>query len=155
MNPPPKIPKKILVAVDESNSSKRALVYVAEMIGGRKDINVLVLHIINEPEEDFFPKAGERQKWLSAEKEKTDSMLSGYRALLIENGVDPECIAVLSKVRSCPSIGDCILNEMESSASRTVVVGRKGVSKKEELLFGSVSNRIIHHAKDCTIWVVA
>ena len=38
--------------------------------------------------------------------------------------------------------------------SETIVVGRKGVSRKEELLFGSVSNRIIHQAEDCTVWVV-
>ena len=31
----------------------------------------------------------------------------------------------------------------------------RGVSKAEEFLFGSVSNKIIHHAKDCTVWVVA
>jgi hypothetical protein len=54
----------------------------------------------------------------------------------------------------CPSIAECILQEAEATQSETILVGRKGVSRKEELLFGSVSNRIIHQAEDCTVWVV-
>ena len=36
-----------------------------------------------------------------------------------------------------------------------LVIGRRGVSKAEEFLFGSVSNKLIHHAKDRTVWVVS
>jgi len=37
----------------------------------------------------------------------------------------------------------------------TVALGRRGVSKAEEFLFGSVSSKIIHSVKGCTVWVVA
>ena len=37
----------------------------------------------------------------------------------------------------------------------TVVIGRRGVSKEVEFLFGSVSTKIVHYAKGCTVWVVS
>lgn len=64
-----------------------------------------------------------------------------------------------SENTSCYSYGTSIAQEilavLKEERFGTVVVGRRGVSKAEEFLFGSVSNKIIHHAKDCTVWVVA
>jgi nucleotide-binding universal stress UspA family protein len=34
-------------------------------------------------------------------------------------------------------------------------VGRKGRTRTEEFLFGSVSSKIVHHAQECTVWVVS
>ncbi|MCU0614320.1 MAG: universal stress protein [Desulfobacterales bacterium] len=34
------------------------------------------------------------------------------------------------------------------------MVGRKGVSRSEAFLFGSVSSKIVNHAENCTVWVV-
>jgi hypothetical protein len=42
----------------------------------------------------------------------------------------------------------------EKLACGTVVIGRRGISKKEEFLFESTSNKIIHTAKDCAVWVI-
>lgn len=36
-----------------------------------------------------------------------------------------------------------------------MVIGRRGVSKAEEFLFGSVSNKLVYHAKAHTVWVVS
>jgi nucleotide-binding universal stress UspA family protein len=36
----------------------------------------------------------------------------------------------------------------------TLVIGRRGVSRAEEFLFGSVTTKVTHLAKDCTVWVV-
>jgi nucleotide-binding universal stress UspA family protein len=36
----------------------------------------------------------------------------------------------------------------------TLVVGRKGLSRKEEFLFGSISGKIVRTARNCTVWVV-
>ena len=48
-----------------------------------------------------------------------------------------------------------ILEVLKDGGFGTVVIGRRGVSKAEEFLFGSVSNKIIHSVKDCTVWVVS
>jgi nucleotide-binding universal stress UspA family protein len=49
----------------------------------------------------------------------------------------------------------CILSEREKRASDTIVVGRQGLSRKEEFLFGSISSKIVNHARDCTVWVIS
>jgi len=36
----------------------------------------------------------------------------------------------------------------------TIVIGRRGISKKEEFIFGSTSNKIIHEAKKCAVLVI-
>ena len=46
--------KHFLIAVDESESSKRAVLYVADIIGGFPGFKVTLLSIIPEPEDDFF-----------------------------------------------------------------------------------------------------
>jgi len=52
-------------------------------------------------------------------------------------------------------MAECILSEWEARSYSTIAVGRQGLSRKEEFLFGSISSKIVNHARDCTVWVVA
>ena len=52
-------------------------------------------------------------------------------------------------------MAECILAEREKRDYDTIVVGRQGLSRKEEFLFGSISNKIVNHARDCTVWIIA
>jgi nucleotide-binding universal stress UspA family protein len=144
----------ILIAVDESENSRRAVSYVAKLLEGMPRFKVMLLHIINEPEEDFFADEGERERWLAEKRETAKRILDKTKTVLVDEGFAPERVFPQVKVRYCPSIAECILQEAEATQSETIVVGRKGVSRKEEFLFGSVSNRIIHEAESCTVWVV-
>lgn len=36
----------------------------------------------------------------------------------------------------------------------TIVVGRHGLLRSEEFIFGSISSKIVSHARNCTVWVV-
>jgi nucleotide-binding universal stress UspA family protein len=144
----------ILIAVDESENSRRAVSYVGKLLEGMPSFKVMLLHIINEPDEDYFADDGERKRWIAEKQETADRVLDEAMTMLVDEGFEPERIFPQVKVRYCPSIAECILHEAEATQSETIVVGRKGVSRKEEFLFGSVSNRIIHQAKDCTVWVV-
>lgn len=144
----------ILIAVDESENSRRAVSYVAKLLEGMPRFKVMLLHIINEPEEDFFADDGERARWMAEKQETGERVLAEAKALLTGAGFASERVFAQVKVRYCPSIAECILHEAEALQAETIVVGRKGVSRREEFLFGSVSTRIIHEAKDCTLWVV-
>jgi hypothetical protein len=33
-------------------------------------------------------------------------------------------------------------------------VGKRGISKAEEFLFGSISNALIHNGRDIAVWVI-
>ncbi len=146
--------KNILIAVDESENARRAVLYVAQLLEGAKGFSVTVLHVINEPEEDYFPTTDEKEKWLSQYKKKVDKMLEDYRQILIQKGFDRSAVSVRSTLRYCPSMAQCILEERDETEYSTVVVGRQGLSRSEEFLFGSVSSKIVNYARNCTVWVV-
>ncbi len=146
--------KNILIAVDESENARRAVLYVAQLLEGTAGFSVTILHVINEPEEDYFPAIDEKEKWLSQYKKKVDKMLEDYRQILIKRGFDQNSVSVRSTVRYCPSMAQCILQERDETEYSTVVVGRQGLSRSEEFLFGSVSSKIVNYARNCTVWVV-
>ncbi|MDL2122351.1 MAG: universal stress protein [Deltaproteobacteria bacterium] len=146
--------KNILIAVDESENARRAVLYVAQLLEGAEGFSVTILHVINEPEEDYFPTTDEKEKWLSQYKKKVDKMLEDYRQILIQRGFDRSAVSVRSTLRYCPSMAQCILEERDETEYSTVVVGRQGLSRSEEFLFGSVSSKIVNYARNCTVWVV-
>ena len=149
-----KFNKNILIAVDESENARRAVIYVGKLLGGIDGFKVLILHIIRQPEEDYFPDLSERDQWLEDYQVKVDAMLDDYRTVLIDSGFAPAAVSVRSMLRHCPSLAECILVELQQTHYYTIVVGRQGLSRSEAFLFGSVSSKIVNHARDCTVWVV-
>jgi nucleotide-binding universal stress UspA family protein len=51
-------------------------------------------------------------------------------------------------------MAECILAERDEREYGTIVVGRQGLSRTEEFIFGSISSKIVTHARNCTVWVV-
>jgi nucleotide-binding universal stress UspA family protein len=146
--------KNILIAVDESENARRAVSYVGQLLGEVKGFRVTILHVIGQPEEDYFPTSAEKEKWLSQYKEKVDAMLADYRQVLIGKGFAPKYVSVRSTLRYCPSMAECILAERDETEYSTIVLGRQGLSRKEEFLFGSISSKVVTHARNCAVWVV-
>jgi nucleotide-binding universal stress UspA family protein len=146
--------KNILIAVDESENSRRAVSYVAQLLGGMEGFKVAVLHVIPEVEEDYFATTEKKEKWLSQHTQKVEAMLENDRQTLVQAGFDATDVSVRSTLRYCPSMAECILAERDDTEYHTLVVGRQGISRSEEFLFGSVSSKVVNHAKNCTVWVV-
>lgn len=146
--------KNILIAVDDSENARREVSYVTQLLAGVKGFKILILHVISQPEEDYFSTSAEKESWLSTYQLKVDVMLEDYRQILIREGFDPDDISVQSTLRYCPSLSECILAEQDKTQSSTIVGGRQGLSRREEFLFGSVSSKIVNHARNCTVWVV-
>jgi len=146
--------KNILIAVDDSENARRAVSYVGQLLGGIPGFKVTVLHVIPEAEEDYFPTEAEKEQWLSQYKQKVDAMLENDRQMLLQAGFNSKDVSVRSSLRYCPSMAECILAERDQTQYDTIVVGRQGVSRSEEFLFGSISSKIVTHARSCTVWVV-
>jgi nucleotide-binding universal stress UspA family protein len=146
--------KHFLIAVDESDSSKRAVLYVADIIGGFPGFAVTLLSIIPEPEEDFFDSEEEEVAWIKEKIEAANRMLSTYRAIMIQAGFPPEKVRARSCVGEEKSFAEAILDTRCDLSCCTVVVGRHHKTKTEEFLFGSTSTRLIREAKNCAVWVV-
>jgi len=146
--------KNILIAVDESENARRAVSYVGHLLGGLPGFKVNILHVVPEPEADYFPTSTQKEEWLTQYILRIDALLEDYRQLLIKKGFDPKDVAVRSTLRYCPSMAACILSERDETEYSTIVVGRQGLSRSEEFLFGSISSKVVNHARNCTVWVV-
>lgn len=146
--------KHILIAVDETESSKGAVLYVADILGGFPGFRVTLLSIIPEPEEDFFDTAEEQAAWTRKNLEAAKAMLENYGQILNQAGFPPDKIRIRACVGETKEFADAILEAQRGMESCTVVVGRRHKTKAEEFLFGSTSTRLIHEAKNCAIWVV-
>jgi len=149
-----RINRDILIAVDESENAKRAVYYVAELLKGISEFKIILLNIVAELPDDYFSNAEEKEKWLAEQKGKGEQILAECSGILAHSGFDDKSIDRKLLVKSCPSIGECILQEQQKLGCSTVVIGRRGISKKEEFIFGSTSNKILHSPKKCSVWVI-
>jgi len=146
--------RHLLLAVDETDSARRAVMFVADFFGGYRELLVTLLSILPEPPEDLFPTAQVRQASLEEQRRSREAVCDGYRRLLVGGGIREDLVDTRIVVRSCPSIGDAILGEQEQLRCCIVVIGRRQISRHEEFLLGSTSNRILHRANACAVLVV-
>jgi len=146
--------KSLLIAVDGSENAKRAVLYVAEFLRGLPGYCITLLSIISEPPPDYFSCKEERQAWEEEQGVKAEKMVAEYRGILIRSGFAENAINAVAALQDRPSVAECILSRLTELKCSTVVVGRRGISRKEEFLFGSTSSKILREAKDCSIWVI-
>ena len=146
--------KHLLVAVDATDSSKRAVVYVADFLGGLEGFRVTLFSIIPEPEEDFFDTETEKIAWTREKLEEANKMLMNYEQVLVQSGFPPDKVRIRSCVGDTRSFAEEILDIRCDLTCCTVVVGRHHKTKTEEFLFGSISSKIVNYARNCTVWVV-
>ncbi len=146
--------RHFLVAVDETESSKRAVLYLADIIGGFPGFSVTLLSVVPEPEEDFFNSEDEQIAWTREKLEAANKMLENYRQILLQAGFPEDKVRFRSCVGESQSLADAILETRCDLTCCTVVVGRHHKTRTEEFLFGSTSSRLIHEAKNCAVWVV-
>jgi nucleotide-binding universal stress UspA family protein len=146
--------KHLLVAVDDSEGSKRAVLYVADFLGGLPGFTVTLCSIIPAPEPDFFDLEEQEFAWIKEKKAQAGKMLENYRQVLIRAAFPEDKVRIRSLVNNGKSFADAILHLRCDHTCCTVVVGRQHKSKAEEFLFGSTSSKLIHEAKSCAVWVV-
>ena len=146
--------KKILIAVDASKNALKAVSYVSQTLNGMDGFFFILLHLINLPEADYFSSRSEQEEWIKKYRLKIDGLFEKCRRILVREGFDPNMIALKMRRCGCSSIAECILEEQRRSRCGTLVVGRQGLSRSEEFLFGSVSSKIVSLARNCTVWVV-
>jgi len=148
------VERHILIAVDSSENARRAVLFVGDFFGCYEGFQVTLLHIILEPEATFFRNNDERTKWLATQREEAQKVMGEYKNILTDAGFPEDKINVRIDSMRAPSVADCIIKEQDEMKCCTIVIGRRGISKKEEFIFGSTSNRIIHEAKKCAVLVI-
>ncbi|MEJ2695107.1 MAG: universal stress protein [Candidatus Sulfobium sp.] len=146
--------KNILIGVDDSEDAERAVKYVADLLGGLPGFTVTLLHIVPAPPEDYFFSDEDLGKWAAEHRTAAIGTVENYRQLLIGSGFPEDRVAVMIETRYCPSVGECILDVQRNTGSGTIVIGRKNIPRRQEFLFGSTSDKLLHSLTDCAVWLV-
>jgi nucleotide-binding universal stress UspA family protein len=140
-----KLIKKILVPIDGSEGSKKAL-EMAIALAKAANASLTALEVI----EDFGPLPGyyeaapqgkDRVKWVSEQR------FEKVHPILDESGVSWERQVVEGYA------ADEIVRIAEEGNYSMIVIGSRGLSAMGRFLVGSVSDRVVNHAP-CSVTVV-
>ena len=153
--------RNILVAVDGSLYSTNAVKYLATLFGGVPDVH---FHLFGVIQGGGLPEAG--REWmdeqslmtsLSRESRNRFSRLQRFcreaKERLLRHGVEEKNVS--HEVTLCrASIAQDILQKARSGLYDALVIGRRGLSKIEELFMGSVSATVLGKCHDVPVWIV-
>jgi nucleotide-binding universal stress UspA family protein len=162
---------RLLVVVDESKASKRAVSYVAQIVGRRQGFKICLVHALSEipaslleygggknPEEEVKLDAdlhAEQKQWVLAAQEKAQPTLTRASAVLRKGGLAANAI----EERFCfPGDGPARIDEIFELAKkhkyRTLVVGSESLSWLRQLLGSDPVEELLRRGKGFTIWIV-
>ncbi|MBI5183584.1 MAG: universal stress protein [Nitrospinae bacterium] len=145
--------KKILIGIADSPNSRIASNYVREILGGKeREFEVVLFHVIpkaKSEEEAKLRRISEREG-LKIIKETLQEIKNDF----VNSGISPGSIRIVVEEGKHETVAEGILDYLEKEHFQTVVVGRRGIARSEEFLFGSVSKKIVSEAKGCAVWVV-
>lgn len=144
----------ILVAVDAMESSLTAVQYVGRVAGNIGDVAICLLHVYPEPPPDFYIKGGQRETYQAQRIARAEHIFQRCIEILVTSGIKRESISCTTHMAEGKTISETLLEVRRMGDFGTVVTGKRGVSKAEEFLFGSISNTLARHCQDFTAWIV-
>jgi nucleotide-binding universal stress UspA family protein len=153
--------KKLLIAVDGSAQSHHAVRYVAENFA-RVKLEVNLMYVMPTAPETFWDlekdaffmekMKGRYAQWKREARRLAQGFLNNARNVLVRANVREQQVGVLLQERKVGIARDII--EEAKKGYDAVVVGRKGLSKLEDLFLGSVSSKIVQRVDTIPVWVV-
>jgi nucleotide-binding universal stress UspA family protein len=152
--------KKLLIAVDASIYSSNTLHSLEKLFAGLANIRIHLLSVIpcnpSQVAKEWFDEL-ELMSTLSKEEQKRFAAAKRFLKKAVEqlerNGIAPEQVSTEVKL-SAASPAEEILHVARKGLFDALVIGRRGVSKLEELIMGSVSCTVFEKCHDVPIWIV-
>lgn len=151
------LPRILLVPVDGSKNASVAAAY-AVGLAAKLDVPVRLLFAFPKTPLDLygFPTEGhdvERLKYFTAENfEKLRDEAAGKAFEAARKAIGETTVKLEEKVIGGDS-GQAILQHAGKVPGAMLVMGRRGLSRLKEILMGSTTQRVLHHAK-CPVLVV-
>jgi nucleotide-binding universal stress UspA family protein len=155
---------RLLIPVDGSAGSLKAVEYAAETFGRVPDMEFVLLHILPKLPPSMWddghilsePEQQEREavieEWKEQESKPWETMISEAKEKLLKGGVKAEALTVKYEP-TYSDVADDILDEAELERCNTIVMGRHGIGPRK-LLMGSVSKKVVDYAKGIAVTVV-
>jgi nucleotide-binding universal stress UspA family protein len=164
-------PKHILIAVDNSEASTRAVTYVGTVIGGQLGIRICLLHVLQPMPSSLLEVGGSENpqieaqeeaeihqaqaNWLAQAQQEAEPWLERARSTLHEAGVSREAVEAQF---IAPINGEGVVTEILNAARThhcgTVVVGRSSFHGLRAWFRHHIGDELIRKGEGVAIWVV-
>ena len=161
--------KRLLIAVDDSEASQKAVAYVSVMIDGQPGYDVCLLHAL--PPAPPFEHGGSEDplletildanlqnklaEWVEREKESAEPLLEKSKAALRRAQIAEDKVAVRYVLASnVDDLVSKILSTAQKENRDTIVVGRETFTGLDKIFRHHVADDLIRRGEGYTIWVV-
>jgi nucleotide-binding universal stress UspA family protein len=158
--------KRILIAIDDSEASRRAVAYVGRMIGGRKGFRIRLFHVLAplpSTLEEFV--GGEnrqreepaRAEWVARGEKAGKPVFARAKAILRMARIPAHAVETqLATWDSDQGLAAIILEAARTSQCGTIVVGRESFAGLREVFqrHVHVADELLPKAQGFALWVV-
>ncbi|MGW8209525.1 MAG: universal stress protein, partial [Syntrophobacteria bacterium] len=152
--------RRLLIALDGSEQSFEAVRYASQVLPPGK-MKVVLFHVQSKIPESFWdiekdPSFRHRlapvAAWAMQQEKAMEEFMERSRQLFVDQGVPREAVDVKIKDREVGIARD-IAREAQKDYD-AVVMGRWGMSKIKDLVWGSIANKVVGHLVQSPLWVV-
>ncbi len=157
--------RKILVALDSSESSMRCVKYAGEMFG-KTEAEFLLFHVIRDYDFKLSETRGtdeldmEESRWLKFTQAELQKATQKMKSVM-EKAIDELENMGISRNRITTKIltgmatrGGSIAAQAMLAGYATIVIGRRGLSKVGEFNMGRVCYKVVQLGNEVAVWVV-
>jgi nucleotide-binding universal stress UspA family protein len=167
----PNLTPSILIATDHSEASYRAVTYVAQIIGGREEFRILLLHVpepmppkllefggaenpVEEQRAEMSLREGQSD-WAEEAERAAQPIFARAKAILLAARVPESAVTTrLFIPRTEQSLDASILDVARAEACGTIVVGRQSFSWLKELFQQHIADKLLERSHDLALWIV-
>jgi nucleotide-binding universal stress UspA family protein len=161
----------ILIAIDDSDASMKAVRYVSDIVRGGENIRICLFHVLPPIPPDLLEFGGAEDpqqervlsaelktaqaEWIEKAKQRVEDSLKIAQIILMDHGVSQRHISThYSSSIHKPNIVREILEAAKRWHCGTVVVGRHKLPLVEELFHRHTGEELIEKVEDFSVWVV-
>jgi nucleotide-binding universal stress UspA family protein len=138
---------KILVPVDGSENSFRALEQAIFLATKIQEAKITVLYIIEHPPTVYIYSPKIMEKLRTDYERESAKILERCKEMANKSGIN------IHTVLSEGDPASKIIGYSEREKFDIIIIGSRGMGRFKEVIVGSVSNKVLHHAK-CSVMLV-
>lgn len=163
--------ERLLLVVDDSPASKRALDYTSGMVRGRRNFAIILLHLLpplppellefggaENPRQEQKLEAelrGDQRAWIHSARHSAKSSLASAVQQLHKAGVPRGEIRIaFSDPIKDRDAAIAVLEQARGKRCRTIVIGHASHSWFRELAGGDLTEHLLRRSKGLAVWVV-
>ncbi|MFN0195987.1 MAG: universal stress protein [Planctomycetaceae bacterium] len=162
---------KILLAVDASDASEKAVRHIGEIFGqGGRPVKVTLYHALESLPEYLVSRINGPQQsaefrsvaeeWVNDLRNNARDILATHQQKLVAAGIPSTAIETkIAEVEAMPGAKKvvaamAIIEEMKRGDYAIVCLGRRGNSASISVFPGSVAEKVLREGAGVTVWIV-